>query len=155
MNGVRIHPVDSVFDRVKGLFKHHQVRYLLVAGCTSLGYLALVAIGYQLLGWHYMVAILAAQVITICTAFWFYRGFVFQSKGTVWVDFVRFLSVWSTGAIAGIVGTPFLVEVFGMHPLVAQVLAIIIVAVGSYLGHTFFSFRNRDPQSAKSDEVQP
>lgn len=147
--------MGSLLSRLAGLLKHHQVRYLLVAGCTSLGYLALVAIGYQVLGWHYMVAILVAQVITICTAFWFYRGFVFNSKGTVWVDFVRFLSVWSTGAIAGIVGTPFLVEVFGMNPLVAQVLAIIIVAVGSYLGHTFFSFRNRDSAVAQSDEATP
>lgn len=145
--------MGSLLSRLTGLLRHHQVRYLLVAGCTSLGYLALVAIGYQLLGWHYMVAILVAQVITICTAFWFYRGFVFNSKGTIWVDFVRFLSVWSTGAIAGIVGTPFLVEVFGMHPLVAQVLAIIIVAVGSYLGHTFFSFRNRDSAARESDEA--
>lgn len=134
------------------LFSHHQIRYLLVAGCTSLGYIALVALGYQVIGWHYMIAILVAQVITIGTAFWFYRGFVFRSQGRIWADFLRFLSVWSTGAIAGVIGTPFLVEVFGMHPLVAQVLAIIIVAVGSYLGHTFFSFRDRGEEPVESVE---
>lgn len=143
-----------MIERILGLFKHHQMRYLLVAGCTSVGYIALVAIGLEVIGWHYMVAILVAQAITICTAFWFYRGFVFQSKGPIWVDFLRFLSVWSTGAIAGVIGTPFLVEVFGMHPLVAQVFAIIIVAVGSYLGHTFFSFRNSNPVALPPDEVQ-
>lgn len=133
----------GVFCKLSRLLRHHQVRYILVAGCTSLGYLGLMMLGNKVLHWHYMVAILVAQVITISTAFWFYRGFVFRSRGPVLNDFVRFLSVWTTGAIAGIVGTPFLVEILGMDPVVAQVLAIIIVAVGSYLGHAFFSFRDQ------------
>lgn len=128
------------------LWARHQIRYLVVAGFTSLGYIALVAIGLRIIGWHYMMAILAAQVVTIFCAFPAYRSLVFESGGRVWADFVRFLSVWASGAVAGIVGTPFLVEVFGMDPLVAQVLAIVVIAVASYLGHRFFSFRHRGPQ---------
>lgn len=153
MDTARIRTMVTLIGKLTGLLRHHQVRYLLVAGCTSLGYLGLMSLGYAVFGWHYMVAILVAQVVTICTAFWFYRGFVFQSKGRIWVDFMRFLGVWSTGAIAGVIGTPFLVEVFGMHPIVAQVLAIIIVAVGSYLGHTLFSFRDREPSRPTTDEA--
>ncbi|WP_431473298.1 hypothetical protein [Ornithinimicrobium sp. W1665] len=52
-----------------------QVRYLLVAGTTSLFYLSLVAAGLAL-GLHYMVAIAAAQVITITGAFPAYRTLV-------------------------------------------------------------------------------
>lgn len=99
-----------------------------------------------------MVAILIAQVITIAGAFPAYRSLVFESRGDVAGDFFRFLSVWSSGAIAGVVATPFLVEVFGMHPFVAQVLAIVVIAVASYLGHRWFSFRQR-PESAAL--VQP
>lgn len=127
---------------------HHQVRYLVVAGCTSVGYVALVALGLYL-NLHYMVAILIAQVITISCAFPAYRNLVFQSKGTRWADFLRFLSVWASGAVAGLVATPFLVEVFGMNPLFAQVLAILVIAVCSYLGHRFFSFRHKDNTSVK------
>lgn len=134
--------MPPLLDTVRSLWSRHEIRYLVVAGCTSLGYLALVTVGLAL-GWFYMVAILVAQVITIACAFPAYRSLVFESRGPIWGDFVRFLSVWSTGAIAGIVATPFLVEVFGMHPLVAQVLAIIVIAVASYLGHRFFSFRHR------------
>lgn len=134
---------------ITGLLRHYQVRYLLVAGSTSLGYILLMALLNKAAGLHYMWAIVIAQIITICTAFWFYRGFVFRSKGSVWGDFLRFLSIWMTGAIAGIIGTPFLVEVFGLDPVFAQVLAIIIVAVFSFLGHTFFSFRDRDTKLDK------
>ncbi|EWT00465.1 hypothetical protein N865_15575 [Intrasporangium oryzae NRRL B-24470] len=135
---------------VRSLWARHEIRYLVVAGCTSLGYLGLVTLGLAL-GWYYMVAILVAQAITIAAAFPAYRVLVFESRGRVWGDFVRFLSVWSSGAIAGLVATPFLVEVFGMHPLVAQVIAIVVIAVASYLGHRFFSFRERHP-SADADQ---
>ncbi|MEO5743822.1 MAG: GtrA family protein [Terracoccus sp.] len=133
-------------DSVRSLWSRHQIRYLVVAGCTSLVYLLLVASGLAL-RWHYMVAILVAQVITIAGAFPAYRGLVFESRGAAAKDFVRFLTVWSSGAIAGVVATPFLVEVFGMHPFVAQVLAIVVIAVASYVGHRWFSFRQR-PGSA-------
>lgn len=135
----------TVKELVAAAWAHHQIRYLVVAGTTSLGYVGLVALGLKVFGWHYMVAILVAQVITIACAFPAYRTLVFESRGSVWGDFVRFLSVWASGAVAGVVATPFLVEVFGMDPLVAQVLAIIVVAVASYLGHRFFSFRNQGP----------
>lgn len=136
---VRVSPLP---DHVRSLWSRAEIRYLIVAGCTSLGYILLVALGLSM-GWHYMVAILVAQVITIACAFPAYRGLVFESQGAVAGDFVRFLSVWSSGAVAGIVATPFLVEVFGMQPLVAQILSIVVIAVASYLGHRFFSFRQR------------
>jgi putative flippase GtrA len=90
-----------------------------------------------------MIAILVAQIITIMAAFPVYRTLVFESRGSVRGDFVRFLSVWSSGAFAGVVATPLLVEVFGMHPLAAQVVAIVVIAVASYLGHRFFTFGTR------------
>lgn len=146
-----------MWNLVTNLWSHHQIRYLIVAGTTSLAYIGLVAAGLTL-HLHYMVAILIAQAITIACAFPAYRTLVFESRGRVWADFVRFLSVWASGAIAGVVGTPFLVEVFGMAPLIAQVLAIIVVAVASYLGHRFFSFRTRKPDTAdnvSADPVEP
>lgn len=129
-----------MLNKLRQVWSNHQIRYLAVAGCTTLGYIALVWLGLHL-HLHYMIAILAAQVITISAAFPLYRSLVFQSTGKVAVDFVRFLSVWASGAIAGVVATPFLVEVFSWDPLFAQIISIVVIAVSSYLGHRFFSFR--------------
>ena len=40
-----------------------------------------------------------------------------------------------------------------MHPLVAQVIAIVVISVASYLGHRFFSFRepSQPIESAQPD----
>ena len=118
----------------------------MVAGSTTTGYVALVWLGLQL-QLHYMVSILVAQVITISVAFPLYRSFVFQSTGRLRSDFARFLSVWASGAIAGVVATPFLVEAFSWDPLIAQIISIVVIAVSSYLGHRFFSFRRNDGTS--------
>lgn len=120
------------------------MRYLLVAGTTTLLYIGLVAAFLALAraqGWHYMVAILAAQAVIIAVAFPAYRTFIFGPGASAARDFARFLTVWSSGAIAGVVATPLLVEITGLAPLVAQVIAIVVVAVGSYAGHALFSFR--------------
>lgn len=119
------------------------LRYLVCAGSVALLYLALLAIGLTF-DLHYFLAILIAQVITITVAFPIYRTFVFRSQGRISVDFLRFLSVWATGAIAGIIVTPLLVELVHLHPLVAQIIAIVIVSIGSFLAHRFFSFRTTD-----------
>lgn len=130
-------------DLISKLWSLHQIRYLVVAGSVSLWYLIVLWVTLQF-GVFYMIAIFVAQAVAIATGFPLYRTLVFESKGGMWGDFVRFLTVWGTGAIAGIVGTPFLVEVFGANPFWAQVGVIVVVAVASYLGHRFFSFRHRD-----------
>ena len=132
---------------VERLWARKGIRYLVVAGCTQVVYLGTFSLGL-LAGWHYMIAIAVAQVVTIAAAFPAYRTIVFESRGRVWSDFVRFLGVWASGAFAGILLTPALVEIAGMPPLPAQIIAIAIVAVGSFLGHHFFSFRDAKHHAA-------
>jgi putative flippase GtrA len=124
------------------LLMTEQGRYLAIGGTMAVGYLALVAAGLGA-GLPYMIAITAAQVVLIACAFPAYRTLVFRSQGSLLGDLLRFLSVWAGGLAASFLGTPFLVEVLGMPPLPAQILAVVVVAVGSYLGHKFFSFRHR------------
>lgn len=124
------------------LWRHHQARYLVVAGCTTLFYLAVVWVGLRV-GLPYMAAILTGHGMTIPLAFPLYRRLVFESVGRVVADFGKFLTVWGTGGVAGLVGTPFLVEVCRAPAFPAHVAVIVLVAVGSYLGHRFWTFRHR------------
>jgi putative flippase GtrA len=133
---------------LRALLATEQGRYLVVAGTTALFYLTLVAVGLYA-GLAYMIAIGMAQVVTISAAFPTYRTLVFRSHGPRLPDLWRFLQVWSGGMIAGLVATPFLVEFARIPPLPAQVLAVGGIAVASYLGHRFYSFRQREPRDVK------
>lgn len=128
----RLSPVTRAFGR-------HELRYVLVAGVTASFYLALVG-GGLLLDVPYLLAIAGAHAVTICAAFPAYRHLVFRSTRPWPGDLWRFLSVWSGGMVAGFLVTPLLVEVVGMAPFAAQVLAILAVAGSSYLAHRFWSF---------------
>lgn len=116
------------------------LRYGASAGGVAVLYVLIYWVGLQS-GLHYFVAILTAQVIAIAVAFPLYRAFVFSSTGPIRSDFLRFIGVWSGGAVAGIVATPILVEVFGVHPFWAQVSAILVISVASFLAHRIFTFR--------------
>jgi putative flippase GtrA len=119
------------------------LRYGFSAGGVAVLYVFVYWAGLQF-GLHYFLAILIAQVVAIAVAFPVYRSFVFESRGSLTSDFLRFLSVWVGGAIAGIVATPVLVEIFGVDPFWAQVAAILVISVASFLSHRFFTFRRRE-----------
>lgn len=124
-----------------GLLSTSQGRYLVVAGSVQLGYLVLLA-ALLSTGIWYMAAIAMAQVVAISVAFPTYRRLVYRSTGPWRSEIGRFVSVWAGGATAGFVVTPLLVELTPIPPLAAQVIAVVVVACGSYLGHHYVSFRH-------------
>ena len=121
-------------------FQREEIRYLVVAGSTAACYLGILA-ALLATGLPYMIAILITQAIIFSVAFPVYRKLIFRSTGRWQSDLPRFVGVWSGGFIAGIVATPALVELAGQPPLLAQVIAVAVVAVLTYLGHKFVSFR--------------
>jgi putative flippase GtrA len=124
----------------RNAFGREETRYLIVAGSTTVCYLGVVA-ALLSTGMPYMFALLAAQPIMISLAFPTYRRLIFRSNGRWQHDLPRFVGVWSGGFFAGLVVTPALVELAGQPPMLAQVIAVASVAVLSYLGHKFVSFR--------------
>lgn len=121
-------------------FEREEVRYLVVAGTTTLVYLGVLAMLLST-GMPYMLAILAAQAMIISVAFPAYRRLIFRSTGRLKSDLARFVGVWAGGFVGGVVATPALVELVGVPPLPAQAIAVALVAGASYLGHRFLSFR--------------
>jgi putative flippase GtrA len=130
---------------VRAVLADERGRYLVAGGSCSLLYLVVFGLGLH--AWPhagYLWIVLLAQVVAISVAFPVYRRFVFRSRGRLVPDFARFLSVWSGGLLASFVGVPFLVEAFGVPPLPGQIAAVVIVALLSYLGHRYVSFRKPD-----------
>jgi GtrA-like protein len=132
--------MTSRLDPLASVLRRTEVRYLVVAGSVSVLSWAMVAFGL-FLGWHYMIATVFSQLAPIPVAFPAYRRFVFESQGRLRGDLFRFMIVWGTGMIAPIAAAPLFVEGLRMHPVVAQIVITVVVAISSFLGHRFFSFR--------------
>jgi len=128
------------------------VRYYSVAAVVAAVYLGLYAL-LLAIGVHYYVAIVITQAITIIWAFPVYRRFVFRSRGALGADFLRFITVWGGGMVAGFLLTPLLVEVFGVDPFWAQLATMVLVSVLSFVFHRLFTFSKKSEPS--KSEVAP
>lgn len=118
------------------------LRYGVVGGVTQVVYLSVLG-GALVLGAHYLLALLTAQLVAIAFAFPAYRGLVFEATGPLGRQLVTFLGVWWSGAVTSIVGVPVCVEAFGLRPFVAQLVVLVLVVGLSFLGHLRVTFRQR------------
>ena len=130
---------------VGGLLADERVRFLVVGGInTVVGYLAFAAL--QLSVGHvigYLGSLYGSYVLAVSLAFVLHRRFTFRVQGTGnrLVDFARFASVYVVSLAANTVVLPVLVELGGLHPLVAQAISVVVTTIISYFGHKYFSFR--------------
>ncbi len=118
------------------------VRYGVVGAMTQIVYLSVLGTALAT-GVHYLVGLVAAQLVAMAFAFPAYRGQVFRATGPVGRQLLAFLGVWWTGAAMSLVGVPLLVELGGLRPFVAQLLVLVAVVTLSFLGHREVTFRRR------------
>jgi len=123
--------------------RQQSLRYLLVGlWNTVFGYglfaLLVATVGAHI---HYLVLLVAATVIAILNAFVFYRAFVFRVSGQVLLDLARFSVVYLVALAVNIAALPLLVEVAGLHVLIAQAFVAAGTVAASFVAHRSFSFR--------------
>jgi putative flippase GtrA len=132
----------SPVERVLGLLHDRRVQFLIVGaintvvclGCFFLLHLALPRAPY-------LVVLLASYAISSVPAFVMHRRFVYQVRGGVALDLVRFLVVTSGGLGLNAVVLFMLVELAHAPVLLGQLLATCMTVVLSYVAHGAFSFR--------------
>jgi putative flippase GtrA len=130
---------------VRTLLQRREFAFLVVGAFNMALGLSLFAVLLYVLGdqMHYLGVLGLTYALSIASAFFMHRRFVFKVKNQVLVDFVRFCIV-QLGAVAlNAVVLPILVEAFGLPVFPAQVVSLGIVVVLSYLGHLWFSFHRK------------
>ncbi|NUS93819.1 MAG: GtrA family protein [Nocardia sp.] len=87
------------------------------------------------------VAVAAAYATGVGIAFVLHRRLVFRVRGRILRDLAGFLAVNSGGLVANALLLELAVTVFGFPRAPAAVVVMGAVAVGSYFGHRYISFR--------------
>lgn len=141
-----------------GLLDDERVRFLIVGGFNTLfGYALFVVFelvtGPQL---GYFFSLYASFSIACLVAFVLHRYYTFRAhdSGNIFIDFVRFVSVYIVTLVLNSIALPLLVEAVGMSPLLAQGLIVLVTTLTSYFGHKYFSFRRRRMESPRSSADQ-
>lgn len=113
---------------VARLADDRRVRYVLAGGLGAVLYYGLFAAGWLTLArWiPYPIVSVLASTLTAVLTYPVYRCLVFRTGGNWLTGFLRFYVVCVWAMVFAVGGLWFLVEVTGLHPLLAQ--AIVIVA---------------------------
>jgi putative flippase GtrA len=126
---------------------NQRLRFLVVGAYnTAFGYACFAAIflavGSHL---HYLLIQLIAHLLSVCNAFVWHRRVTFRSQASWPKQFLRF-NLSYLGALAfGLAAMPALVGGFGLNPLLAAGIVMIVTVGVSYLLHRSFSFPSRPP----------
>ena len=129
------------------LRRREQLLYLVVGGWNTVFGYAVWALLQFLLGdhLHYLVVVLIAWPIAVLNAYLGYRYLVFHSSGSILAELPRFSLVYLATLAVNLVLLPIALQVLPFSIYVVQALLTMIVVVGSYLGHKYFSFGGGRP----------
>ena len=117
--------------------------YIIVGGWNTVFGIGLYWLTYHIWGRevNYLVLAVPVNVLAITNAFVCYKLIVFRTKGHWLAEYVKCYLVYGLGCLISMVLLWILVEAFSMDPVVANVIGNVIVIIGSYFGHKYFSFR--------------
>lgn len=132
---------------LRALVRRRELLFIVVGGTNTVVGFLLFALFYRI-GLPYLVAFPVAYVIATVWGFTLNRLIVFQVRGNLLVDFLRYCSVQIGSFVLNYGVLWLLVQFAGLSPLLAQVVAVPIVVGVTYVGHSRFSFRRAAPPSA-------
>ena len=120
-----------------------RVRYLLAGGAGAALYYAVFAAGWALAGHRlpYLAVAVLANLVTAPPIYQLYRRLVFRVGGPWWAGFARFYVLSFGSLLVVTVGLPLLVEVAGLHVLLAQALVIVGSPLVNYQLGRLWAFR--------------
>ena len=123
------------------------IRYLIAGGYnTVFGFAVFTGLFFLLESdLHYLGIAILTQIISITNSYIVYRVFVFKSRGRIIYEYFRIYIVYGISFILGIALLTLLVELAGLHPVLAQLFVIIITVIVSYIGNRRFTFNQRYP----------
>jgi putative flippase GtrA len=135
------------------LIRRQEIAFAAVGAANTLLGMALTVLWLRVLpdSWPPAVAVVLAYCISIVFAFVAHRTLVFRVRGHVVRDFARFVLVNSGGLALNAAGVQLAVGVLRLPETPATVVVMGLVAVVSYAGHRYFSFRRAPQQSGGAD----
>lgn len=131
------------------MFVNEKFRYLIVGGINTLLGFGLFSVCQLLFGKSigYLGSLYLAQLIASIVAFVNYKKTVFNVRGNLILDFIRFQAVYVVPLLINTLLLPIFVQAFNWNVYLAQGFTTLILAVGLYFAHKYFSFRRKPAEN--------
>jgi putative flippase GtrA len=132
------------------LLGDQRVRYVFVGGISAVLYYGLFTAGWVTLSrWvPYVLIAVVSSTLTAIATYPLYRRIVFRTTGPLLAGFLRFYVVCVWAMVFSIGGLSFLVEIAGLHPLLAQAIIIALGPLINYQAGKLWAFRQPEESHA-------
>jgi putative flippase GtrA len=123
-----------------------KIRFLVIGSVNTLfGLIVFPALLWMsgALAIHYLILLCASYLLSILFSFSTNKFFVFKSSGDYFGEYTRFFSLHIIFFIMNFLALPFLIELVGLKPLIAQLMLSFIAAISSYFWHKNITFRSQ------------
>ena len=122
------------------LINDQRIRFLIVGGInTAVGYGTFAALIFC--GAHYILAHVAATIIGTTCSYILNKYFTFKQYKKSFAEVCRFVLVYITSFISGIVVLYVMVTLMSLDAYFAGMLNLVFTTLISWFGHKYFSFR--------------
>ena len=130
---------------LSALLNDRRVRYVVAGSVGAVVYYGLFSAGWLLLGGRvsYLLVAVVANLVNAVGTYPLYRRLVFRQSGPWLAGLLRFYLICLWSLVLSLAGLPLLVELAGLHVLLAQALIIIGTPLINYQLHRFWAFRER------------
>ena len=127
---------------VPELARSQKVRFLLVGVAnTVFGYLLFAGLLLVVGEDSYVLTGVISHLLSTTLSFGLNRTYVFESGGRILLQYLKFQVTYTLILALNLALLIAFVEFLGWPVLVAQAVCLFFVAVSSFLGHKYFSFR--------------
>lgn len=121
-----------------------KLRFLIVGAINTVFGYSFFAVLLRAFGeTQYVIAVAVSTIVATSLSFALNRLYVFGSRGQLFFDYLRFQITYSVVLLVNLALLLVLVELVDWPVLLSQAVCLCFVAVSSYLGHKYFSFRHK------------
>ena len=152
----------SLLNFIKKLLADKRVKYIIVGVINTVLSLVVTYAIYMVAGYSVFIkddipytvnllATLVGDVVGLISSFFLNKYYTFKSKGNVFIEFIKFFAVWIVYYLI-YYGLTILMKQFIPIAWIYTAIAKVIGLVVSYLGHNFFSFKEKKDKTSDKDE---
>ena len=134
---------EVIVNLIEKVFSFQALRYLFSGGTATFANLGVFYLLNDLVGWHYTVASLGAFLVGFVVSFTLHKIVTFQdhTMERVHTQVGLYLLFWGFNILFGMATLFVLVEYINFPHLLAQAVAVALVAVESFFVYRYIVFR--------------
>lgn len=127
------------------------IRFVIVGGLCFVTNLAVLYVGTDLLGWHYLLSMAVSTVVANTLGWILNRLWTFwKSRRPWWVEYARYMSVSFSNSLISLLLMVLSVNVIGLHYLLSSAIIAILMLLFNYISHRDWSFASSEHSSPHS-----